>query len=993
MFSRTARFISKVTNRPPRKFVVASRFDNTRSFSADNFLNGANATYAEEMYKAYQQDPTSVHPSWAAYFKTGSFQEPGSAPVVASSGGQEDSADAVKMFQMVRAFQVWGHLIAELDPLGLLKFGADRKQQIPSYLEFKNWGWTDAHRDKKIYVGGMKSTRSSEIPPVLRELSAGTGYVTIGEVYDRMKERYSGKIGYEFMHIMEFDKCQWLREEIEVAAKPFSKEESLDIMERLMWGEHFEKFLNKKYPAQKRFGLDGAETMIPCLKAAIDQAADDGIEKFVIGMPHRGRLNVLSTVVRKPLRQIFNEFSGLAEPGLDEGSGDVKYHLGVTHDRQTKSGKQVTLSLLPNPSHLEAVNPLVLGKTRAKMHYMNDPDGSKVAPLLIHGDAAFAGQGINAECFSFSDLPNYATGGTIHVVVNNQIGFTTDTFQARSSPYCTDVAKIVGCPIFHVNGDDPEAVVRAARLASRYRNKWKQDVVIDLICYRKFGHNEGDEPKFTQPVMYKTIEKHENVINKFKASLLQRGIISEEVYQAMSDRIFNILADEFQASRDFSLPAEESSLKLGWEGYKAPHETAHTFETTITDDQYSAICKAILNLPENLNIHPRLKKIWAEKNRALTEGTGIDWGTAEQLAIGSLLTEGVHVRYSGQDVERGTFSHRHAVLHEQKDCSADNRPTYRPLCNIDTAKAEFTVSNSNLSEYGVCGFELGYSLENPSSLVVWEAQFGDFSNGSQIIFDQFMSSQEAKWRLHSGFCVFLPHGYEGGGPEHSSSRVERFLQMSADHPHKVPPEGTDPDSLIQNNNWQVLQCSTPANFFHAMRRQVNRDYRKPAVFVNPKSLLKLRACVSEKEDFMNDRFHRVLPANTEEIGGDGNAKRVIFTSGKAYYDLKAERDRLGLKNVVFSRLEQLAPFPFVAVEAEVRRFPNAEFMWAQEEPMNMGAYTYIAPRFEALFEKLNYDQRKIKYAGRPPRASPATGFPKVHKQEEADIRADSFADL
>merc|ERR1719285_371873 len=752
----------------------------------------------------------------------------------------------MKLDKMVRSYQRYGHLKAKLDPLGLSDAGAVR--HFGGTEQFKgldpiNFGWSETDvENKKIFVGKNFETLISASAPIIEHLTKD-GYISLKEIHEKLNEVYAGPIGYDIGHIREHERTAWLLNLIELEQKPFSAQECHEILDRLTYADHFEQFLAIKFPAQKRFGLDGAESLIPCIKSLIDKSASLGVGNFVIGMPHRGRLNILANVVRKNMAQILHEFRGLAEAQEDEGSGDVKYHMGTSHDR-TIGGRTVHLSLMANPSHLEAVNPLVLGKTRAKMFYNNDPTGEKTAPLIIHGDASFSGQGVVYECLSFSDLPAYQTGGCFHIVCNNQIGFTTDTNIARSTPYCTDVAKAIGAPIFHVNGDDPEAVVRVAAIAAKYRQQFRQDVVIDLICYRKFGHNEGDEPKFTQPVMYRQINKQVSVWEQYKKKVIEKGHLTEDQIKEISQRVSSIHKMAFDASQTFKLEEGEGWLDGAWEGFKARHMPSTIQPTWCEAKDFDAVTNAVINLPKDLNIHSRLKKIWSEKAEMFAGKKDIDWGTAEQLAFGTLLREGVHVRMSGQDVERGTFSHRHAVLHEQINCDNDNRPSYMPLCNIEGAKGEFIVSNSNLSEFGVLGFDLGFSYESPNCLVLWEAQFGDFANGAQIIFDQFLSSSESKWKRQTGIVALLPHGYEGGGPEHSSCRMERWLQMCDDDPDEVP--DLDAQTVMQRTNWHFLNCSTPANYFHALRRQIKRNYRKPLIIATPKSLLKLRQCVSEK---------------------------------------------------------------------------------------------------------------------------------------------------
>jgi len=964
--------VASLCKREPRKFC-----------SAASIFNGSNAEYFEEMHKWWQNDPTSVHPSWQAFFKTGKFTIPGESSMSPTVDAAQIT-DGMKLHSMALAYQRYGHSKAKLDPLGLSNQGATRHFRATGTpypgLEPSYFGWTENDlENKRVFVG--HDSDALDTPPLMAQLTKN-GYINLKEFYEKLNEVYGGTIGYEIGHIREYERTQWLLNVIETEQVPFSNRELHEILDRLTYSDHLEKFLAIKFPSKKRYGLDGAESMVPCIKSIIDESASLGVDEIVIGMPHRGRLNTLVNIVRKNPAMIFSSFAGMFDLSEESGAGDIAVHFEASHDRITVNGDKIHLSLLNNPSHLEAVNALTLGKTRAKMFYKGDPNGDRTAALVIHGDAAFSGQGIVYECMTFSDLPDYQTGGCIHLIVNNQIGFTTDTVKARSTPYCSDLAKSISAPIFHVNADDPEAVVRVAKIAAQWRQAFHQDVVIDLICYRKLGHNEGDEPRFTQPVMYRQVDKQTPVYEKFKDKLIRKGVVTEQQAKEISDRVFDIYNKAFEESKTFQ-PDDSEHMRGLWEGIVLQDKPHAISPTSCNSEDFSAVEKAILHIPDWINIHPRLQKVWNEKASMFAGQRGFDWATAEQLAFGTLMREGTHVRLSGQDVERGTFSHRHAVLHEQVSCDVANRPQYRPLTNIDGAKAEFIISNSNLSEFGVLGFDLGFSYESPNCLVLWEAQFGDFSNGAQIIFDQFLSSSESKWKRQTGIVILLPHGYEGAGSEHSSCRMERWLQMCDDDPDEVP--DLDAQTVMQRTNWHFLNLSTPANYFHALRRQIKRNYRKPLIIATPKSLLKLRQCVSEKKEFLEgSEFQPVIPS-VEPVCGAENVKRHIFCSGKVYYDLEADFSRRDIKDIAISRLEQIAPFPFDAVIEEMKRFPQAELMWVQEEPKNMGAFTYVRQRLHTIQTQTFGKVPSLRYVGRKASASPATGLPLQHKIEVQNI--------
>jgi len=891
--------------------------------------------------------------------------------------------------------QVNGHSLANLDPLGL------DNRPAPIELDPALYGFTEADLDKEFFIGTWRmSGFLSEERPVQ----------TLRQVLSRLKQAYCGSVGYEYMHISDRNQCNWLRERIETPTqRAYSKRRKLIMLDRLAWADLFEAFLSNKYSAAKRFGLEGAETLIPGMKELIDRAAELDVSSIVIGMPHRGRLNVLANVVRKPLSQIFSEFAGGVRPsgegpGVYTGSGDVKYHLGTSYDRPTLRGNAIHLSLVANPSHLEAVNTVVQGKVRAKQYYDRDQGRGRTLPVLLHGDGAFAGQGIVYESLDMSQLPDYTVGGTIHIVVNNQVAFTTDPKFSRSSPYCTDVAKGLGVPVFHVNGDDVEAVAHACELAVEWRQRWKSDVVVDLVCYRRYGHNEIDDPMFTQPLMYKVIKAHRNAHQQYADRLVREGTVSAEEVAEIQNRVQTIMEAEFDKSKALSAAAQPREwLAEGshWGGFKAPEQLSRIRNTGVALTNLLEIGKTITSLPEGFTPHRAIARVYEARRAALESGTGVDWALAEALALGTLLREGFHVRLSGQDVERGTFSHRHAVLHDQATGAR-----YRPLCAAGTPGL-FTVSNSSLSEFGVLGFELGYSMESPAQLVLWEAQFGDFANGAQVIMDQFLSSGEAKWLRQTGLVLLLPHGYDGQGPEHSSARLERYLQQCDEDGFSIPDMGSDTRRQIQSTNWQVCNVTTPANYFHLLRRQVHRDFRKPLVLMSPKNLLRHPRCRSELHELDDEaqatdnqgtRFKRLImdaraqdrsltPTPMPEV------QRLVFCSGKVFYELDAEREAAGeaaSAKLAVVRVEQLAPFPWDLVARELRRYPGAEVVWAQEEPKNMGAFSHCLPRLQTVLAAEGRPQTAVRYAGRPASAATATGFGSYHATEQAGLLKDAL---
>jgi len=783
-----------------------------------------------------------------------------------------------------------------------------------------------------------------------------------------VKRTYCGTFALQYMHISDPAQAAWLKERIEGYGKEitFTKVGRKAILNKLVEAEGFEKFLHVKYMGTKRFGLDGAEALIPAMEQIIKRGGGLGVKEIVIGMPHRGRLSVLANVLAKPYRAIFNEFQGGSfKPEDVDGSGDVKYHLGASSDR-TFDGNTVHLSLTANPSHLEAVNPVVLGKVRAKQDQWGDQaERRAVLPILLHGDAAFAGQGVVAECFGLSGLRGHRTGGTIHIIVNNQIGFTTAPHFSRSSPYPTDIALMVEAPIFHVNGDDPEAVVHAAKVATEFRQMFGRDVVIDMFCYRRFGHNEGDEPMFTNPAMYKTIKTHKTTLQLYTERLVKDGLIPEGEIEDMKAAFQAHLNEEFETGKAYK-PNKADWLDGRWAHLERESADYQAGKTAITRKSMAEIGAALTRVPEGFDIHKTVARQLEAKAQMFKAGEGFDWATAEALAFGSLLSEGFPVRLSGQDCTRGTFSQRHSAFVDQ---TTEER--HYPLNHIRAGQARYEVIDSMLSEYAVLGFEYGYSLSEPNALVMWEAQFGDFANGAQIMFDQFISSGESKWLRMSGLVCLLPHGFEGQGPEHSSARLERFLQMCA------------------QENWIVANCSTPANYFHVLRRQIHRQFRKPLILMTPKSLLRHPMCVSDAEDFTTgSSFHRVLWDDAQKghsetkLVADRKIRRVVLCSGKVYYDLLAARDTQGIDDVYLLRLEQFYPFPAQSMVHEIARFKGAEIVWCQEEPKNQGAWFFVEPNIEWVLGHVGARQTRPHYVGRAASASPATGLASRHKAEQ-----------
>jgi 2-oxoglutarate dehydrogenase E1 component len=855
--------------------------------------------------------------------------------------------DSIRAMMLIRTYRVRGHLAADLDPLGLAK------RELPADLTPEFHGFSGAALDRPVYLGG----------------TMGFEYATVRELVACLRANYCGHIGLEYMHINDLEERRFLQERMEgrEATIHFTELGKKSILQKVIEGEQWERFLARKYVGTKRFGLDGGESMIPALESVIKYGGQYGVREIVFGMAHRGRLNVLANVMGKPYRVIFNEFAGgSANPEDVGGSGDVKYHLGTSADREF-DGIKVHLSLVPNPSHLEAVDPVVLGKVRAIQTTRGDTEAGEVLPVLLHGDAAFAGQGVVAECFGFSGLPGYGTGGTIHFVINNQVGFTTSPAFARSSPYPSDIAKSVQAPILHVNGDDPEAVTFACKLAIEYRQTFKRDIVIDMWCYRRFGHNEGDEPSFTQPLMYSEIRKHPPVSDIYGARLVREGVIDAGWIDATIAQFTSLLEAEFAAAKTY-LPNKADWFEGRWQGFGRP-DTPETGRrnvgTAVPEDMLREVGRTLTTVPDDLEIHKTLARILDAKRQMFETGEGFDWATAEALAFGTLVRDSYGVRLSGQDSGRGTFSHRHAVWVDQNSARK-----YIPLAHIEGGR--FEVRDSPLSEFGVLGYEYGYSIADPRTLVLWEAQFGDFANGAQVIIDQFISSGEAKWLRASGLVMLLPHGYEGQGPEHSSARPERYLQLCAE------------------DNMQVAYCTTPANYFHILRRQMLRDFRKPLIIMTPKSLLRHKLAVSSFADFTGDsHFQRIL--SDPNAPRDEDVKRLVLCSGKVAYDLFEARDQAGDSTTSIVRMEQLYPFPSEPLTARLRRMKKLdEVVWAQEEPKNGGYWFFVEPLIEHCLVEAGVKPKRPVYAGRAASASPATGLAKRHAAEQAALIAEAL---
>ncbi|WP_370156753.1 2-oxoglutarate dehydrogenase E1 component [Ferrovibrio sp.] len=957
----------------------------TAQLERTQFLYGGNSTFVEELYAKYVANPDSVDASWRQFFEAlgddfsqprQALSRPSWAPASAlvpmdeegllgpsgkaakaadrAAKGGASAADAraaaldtIRAAMLIRNYRIRGHLMANLDPLGIQAPGEHPELEPASY------GFAEADMDRPIFIDNM----------------LGLETATLREILQILRRTYCSTIGVEFMHIYHPEQKAWIQERIEGRDKEvsFTNEGKKAILNKLVEGEIFERFCHMKFTGTKRFGLEGGEALIPAMEAIIKRGGQLGLKDIELGMPHRGRLNLLANVMAKPYRAIFSEFKGMAyHPDDFQGSGDVKYHLGVSSDREF-DGNKVHLSLAANPSHLEIVNPVCLGKSRAKQTQFGDAERGQVMTVLLHGDAAFAGQGVVAECFALSELRGYRTGGTIHIIVNNQIGFTTNPSYSRSSPYPSDPAKVVQAPIFHVNGDDPEAVTHVAKIATEFRQKFKKDVVIDLFCYRRHGHNETDDPSFTQPIMYRTIATHPTTRQIYAKRLVDEKVLSEDEAEGMVTEFQNRLEGELEASKSFK-PNKADWLEGKWSGLEIASGDDRRGTTAVEIETLKKVGTAITTVPEGFNIHKTLARNVGNRRSMIEAGEGIDWATAEALAFGTLQLEGIGVRLSGQDCGRGTFSQRHSVWHDQQ-----TEERYVPLNHIDEKAAHYEVIDSLLSEAAVLGYEYGYSLAEPNTLVMWEGQFGDFANGAQVVFDQFISSGEAKWMRMSGLTVLLPHGYEGQGPEHSSARLERYLQLCAE------------------DNMQVANCTTPANYFHILRRQMHRKFRKPLILMTPKSLLRHKLAVSKLVEMgPGSSFHRVLWDDAQPAD-DAKIKRVILCSGKVYYDLFEERNKREMKDTVILRLEQLYPFPHKALMAELNRYKNAKtVVWCQEEPRNMGAWSFVEPFIEQVLGESALKPARPVYAGRVEAASPATGLMSKHNQQQAKLVDDAL---
>ena len=980
-----------------------SRSDKNQALLDTLFLDGGNAAYLDQMLSKYMENPSSVDASWRDYFGSlgedaGIAKKNAEGPVwkrpdwpaqpqdettsaltsewpeepkvankvKANMGGasEEDirraTKDSLRALMLIRAYRVRGHRIADLDPLNLME-----KKRHPE-LEYSSYGFTEADLDRPIFIDGVMGMESA----------------SLRQITEIMERTYCSTFGVQFMHISNPEEKSWIQQRIEGPDKEisFTPEGRKSILKKIIEGECFEQLLHKRYPGTKRFGIDGAEALLPALEQIIKRGGQLGLKDINFGMPHRGRLNVMASVMQKPYSAIFFEFlGGVAAGGEDYGSGDVKYHLGVSDDREF-DGNKVHLSLAPNPSHLEVVAPVVMGKTRAKQQMASGTYKThapeQVMAVILHGDSAFAGQGVVMECFQMSQLKGYRTGGTIHVIVNNQIGFTTTPDEYATGQYCSDVAFMVEAPVFHVNCNDPEAVVYAARVATEYRQKFGKDVVLDLICYRRYGHNEGDDPSFTQPIMYKVIRNLPSAARLYADTLKANGTISEGDYTKWVEDFYAYLDSEFDLAKDFETK-EPDWLRGVWQGFEKTSGGKRTGDTSVDMSMLKSIGDKITQIPDGFNIHRTLKRIIQARRDKIEEGSSIDWGLAEHLAFGTLVLEGHPVRLSGQDSERGTFSQRQSNFVDQ-----ETGDKYAPLNNLSDNQEYYQVKNSHLSEEAVLGFEYGFSAAAPHALTIWEAQFGDFANGAQVMVDQFISSAEQKWLRMSGLVMLLPHGYEGQGPEHSSARLERYLQMCAE------------------DNMQVTNITTPSNYFHALRRQLKRKVRKPLINMSPKSLLRHSLCVSSLDEMAEGTFfHRVLwddaqfrPATTKiKLVADSKIKKVLICSGKVYYDLFAEREKLGIKDTYLLRVEQFYPYPGDALAVELGRFKNAEMVWCQEEPKNMGGWAFINPFVEETLIEIGAKHTRPRYVGRPAAASTATGISSKHKKEQQAVMDAAFA--
>lgn len=934
------------------------------SQKASSQLFSLNSLFVEELYNQYLKDPTSVDPTWQVYFekieeKKEFVRSPSWAPyknkILYVSRETSDESDksssdrsidtlSARVMGLIKAYRIRGHYLAEIDPLGIEKLPSKKEVR----LDPESFGITDKDINSSVSL-------KSEV--------CGMKDATVEKIISSLEDVYSNKVGYEFYYSDNFEENEWLENKIENFEKEndLPEEEKKEILESLLQVETFEQFLQSRFPGAKRFSIEGAENSIIAARKIIRELSESGVEDIVFGMPHRGRLSMLTKIFNKPYKSMLSEFQGnLAHPEHLDVSGDVKYHLGTSHDLKFENGNKVHISLAANPSHLEAVNPVVVGKVRAKQDYFGDKDRVKAAGVLLHGDAAFAGQGVVMESLVLSELSGYSAGGTVHIVVNNQVGFTAASRDARSGRYATEVAKTIKAPIFHVNGNCALEVAKVATIAAQYRNKYKKDVVIDLVCYRLHGHNEIDEPRFTQPFMYKKVDSSTTPASIYAQQLVDEKIIEGSYVADLKSKYKKQLDKELELSKTYK-PEKEEWFEGLWKGFVNYSETrGKDKKTGVKIQTLQKIGEALVKLPDNFKAHKIIAKGFEKRKISISSGENIDWATGEALALGSLLLEGTRVRLSGQDSQRGTFSHRHSVITDQ-----ETEDKFIPLNNISKDQAPFEVINSFLSEYAVLGFEYGYSLVNPNNLVIWEAQFGDFSNGAQIIIDQFISSAEMKWMRASGLVMLLPHGYEGQGPEHSSARLERYLQLCAE------------------NNMQVVNCTTPANYFHVLRRQIHRNYRKPLVVMSPKSLLRHSSAVSSITEFAEDKdFLPVLPDHKKNYK---SAKKLILCSGKLYYELLENAEKEKKSNIDIIRIEQYYPFPEKELLEELKKYKNvSELVWCQEEPRNMGAWYFIRPKIEKLMEKIKF-KKALVYVGRNYSASTAAGYAMMHKRKQQEI--------
>ena len=920
--------------------------------------------YMEQMYQSWKNDPKSVHPSWNAFFSSGAQATSESTPQAS------EIKETIKVLLLHRSFQFHGYMLADLDPLRLHSFVDEHgvPKRVPGLMRVENYGFSEEEMERVFDLGDTMSTG------FLSTSGSRGGKWKLKELIENAQRVYCGKIGFEFMHIPFRDESNWMKQRIEVDQLiKHSAEEKKQLYQVLAKAHLLENFFIRKFTTHKRFGLEGLETVILSIESVIERAVEQGVDTFLIGMPHRGRLNVLANVCKSSLSDMFSMFLGTNARILEEG--DVKYHLGHTVQRNIKD-KTVTISLLANPSHLEAVNPVALGKTRAVQTYQNSRD--RAMTILVHGDAALAGQGVVYETLQMEDLYQYGTGGVVHIVANNNIGFTTTPREARSGAFCTEVAKSIGAPIIHVNGDCPEEVDFASRMAADWRKEFRKSIFVDIIGYRRYGHNELDEPMFTNPKMYQLIHKHEPVFMQYQKKLIEEGVYTSKDIENYNKTIFSEYEDNFNSAKAVSEDdLKKNKPRTEWSDIVVPKSDPN--RTGVDPNRLKDLGTKIFTLPEDFSPHASVKKLFKQRKNSIETGENIDWATGEALAFASLLVDGIHVRISGQDVQRGTFSQRHSVVHDQKQ----DMKTYIPLNHIEPNQASYNAANSHLSEFGVLGFEYGFSLTNPNALVLWEAQFGDFLNGAQVIIDQFISGGEAKWGQESGLVVLLPHGYDGQGSEHSSGRIERILGLSAENPFVIPWEQLKERRTSFYNNLQVIIPSTPANYFHFLRRQIRRDFRKPLFVFSPKRLLRHKEATSNLQEFVNDRALRLIGEVETNLNSPDQIRKVILCSGQVYYDIADERRKRKAKDIVIARVEQIAPFPFDKVQELAKTYPNAKFEWVQEEPLNSGCWTYVSPRIETALK--GYVSEPVNVVSRPPYAASATGYNHVHLEELNEI--------